>query len=128
MTSQINGDTGRTINRLAGSVFAFLVAVAVLDVSTLRADDPDSAEVLPTACGSGALTECGTVAIESCDWDISLNFSPSSSSFGFHVSRTNCRTIGTKPIYKDLPKGSFHVGTNCDLSAPMNGMPIKTDC
>jgi hypothetical protein len=127
MSSQINGRATRTINRLAGSVFAFLVAVAVIDVSSLRADEFDDAEIFPTACGSGELTECGTVAIESCDWDISFNFSPSSSSFGFHVSRTNCRTIGTKAIYKDLPKGSLNVGTSCNLSS-LNGMPINTNC
>lgn len=128
MSSQINGNTNRTINRLAGSVFAFLVAVAVVDVSSLRADEFDDADILPTACGSGDVTACGTVAVESCDWDISFNFSPGSNNFGFHVSRTNCHTIGTKSIYKDYQKGSFVVGVSCDLSAPMNGMPIKTDC
>ena len=110
------------INRIAAGVLAVLTAVAVLDVSRLRADEFET-DIVATTCGAGTLKECGQEAIETCDWDIAFNINPTQYSFGFHVKKTNCRVTGYKPIYKDNQRGDLTFKPNCNMLNPFLGLP-----
>ena len=116
------------INRIAAGVLAALTAVAVLDVSRLRADEFDDGDVVATTCGAGTIKECGQAPVQNCDWDVSVSFNPSSSSFGIHVKRSDCRVTGHVPIYKDNERGSYALSPSCNLLLPFLGMPAGAGC
>ena len=116
------------INRIAGVVLAILTAVAVIDVSNLRADEYDDGEVIATTCGAGTLNACGQAPIETCDWDISFNWNPSGGSIGFSVKRVNCRVTGSVPIYKDNERGSYVLSPSCSLLSPLFSLPSGSGC
>ena len=118
------------INHIAGSVLALLAAVAVFDVSNLRADEFDdvNADVISTTCGAGTLKECGQAPIETCDWDISFNWNPAGGSIGFSVKRVNCRVTGSVPIYKDNERGSYVFSPSCALLSPLFTLPSGSGC
>jgi len=119
------------INHIAGGVLALLAAVAVFDVSNLRADEYDGEfdeDIIATTCGAGTLKACGQAPVESCDWDISFNWNPTSSSFGFSVKRTNCKITGYVPIYKDNPRGAYVLSPSCTFLSPLSSLPTGSGC
>src|SRR5262245_55943819 len=127
MSSQING----RINRVAGGLLALFTAVAVIDVSNLRADefdDPEGSDVIATTCGAGTLKECGQAPVQTCDWKVSFNWNPSGGSIGFTFEKVNCRTTGYVPIYKDNPRGSYVFSPSCALLSPLLALPAGSGC
>lgn len=112
-----------TIPRLAATVFTALFGVAVLSVSTARAEDE---KPLSTACGAGTLNACGETAETECDWSFDVSYS---GGWAFHVkvSKSNCRVVGHIPIYKDINSFSVKSGS-CNLLNPFLGMPAGTGC
>src|SRR6187549_4246907 len=119
------------INRIAGGVLALLTAVAVIDVSNLRADEFDDfgdGDVIATTCGAGTLKQCGQAPVQNCDWEVSLNWNPSGGSIGFTVKRTNCSTTGYVPIYKDNERGSYVFSPSCQLLSPLFALPSGSGC
>lgn len=89
----------KMIDRTALGAFAFLFAVAVADVSVARAQT-SGPSILPTACGSGVLTECAQQKTYHCDWKIGFNFTTLPVGGGFYFYEV-CTESGSRPIYKD---------------------------
>ena len=114
-------------NRLAGGVFALILALATFDVATARADEWDEGPVTSTTCGAGTLDKCGERVETQCEWDFDVNLNFFSKEFGIHLRRYNCRDIGTTPIYKDKPKQVLPAGT-CDALGPALGLPAGIGC
>lgn len=114
--------------RLAGTVLAALVAVAVVDVQRSFADELPTGDVISTTCGAGTLEKCGDKPIEDCDWDISFSLNLTDRSFGFHLKQTECKVTGTVPIYKNNERGSYALSGSCNLLAPFLGMPAGSGC
>ena len=96
---------------------AVLVAVlaAFASASTALADDDlGPGDVISTTCGAGTMEACGSSPIESCDWDFNFSLNPMSNSFGLHLSRTNCRTTGYLPVYKNNPRTHYSLSGSCN--------------
>lgn len=113
--------TART--RLATGVFAVMMALAVFSVSTAHAEEEGP---LSTTCGAGTVTLCGSQPIESCSWvfDISIDRNT-----GFHIKigRTDCKVIGSVPIYKDLEANSL-LSQSCFFLSPFTRLPEGSGC
>ncbi len=86
-----------TIPRAAFGVFALLFTVATVDVSRAMAQTT----VMPTACGVGSISACGSEEIKKCETTYSFNLNVLMQSGGFTYSTTHCTTAGYKTLYKD---------------------------
>lgn len=92
--------TLKALNRMAAFLCAALISVALVDVAGVLAQVAPTTELTATKCGSGTITECGSEPIETCDWDIQIGFT-FGSNFGIRIVRSDCKVIGSRPLYKD---------------------------
>lgn len=109
--------------RLAAAVFAVLVGLATVNVATAHAEED---EPISTTCGAGTITECGKVQQQMCDWSIDFSYG-GGWNITFRFSKTNCRSVGEVPIYKDRNASSSLSGS-CNLLSPFLGMPAGSGC
>jgi hypothetical protein len=111
------------IPRLAASVFAVLVALATVNVATARAEEGDP---ISTTCGAGTLEECGEKPIVVCDWVIEFG-QGLGGVFTIKIGRTNCHSMGSVKIYKNMNSQSALSGS-CNALSPLLGMPTGSGC
>lgn len=105
------------LDRTALGAFVFLMAVAMADVSVARAQSGSAPTIIPTSCGAGVLTECGTQNLYHCEWKIEFNVS--SLPYGGGLSFVErCEKSGTRPIYKDRLGLPSNTGT-CSVPKPL---------
>jgi hypothetical protein len=90
----------RTLSRVAGGALGIIVAAAVGNVAVARAQT-QTTEVISTACGAGTIEKCGDKPIESCDSEYVFEFDPVTRTVRLVVKYTNCKSLGTIPIYKN---------------------------
>lgn len=67
-------------------------------------EQPTTAPVISTTCGTGTLTQCGHKNLYQCEWSISFNINPLTYSGGFSFARQKCVVSGTIPLYKDATR------------------------
>lgn len=113
------------ISRLATGVFAVLMGVAVVGVSTAWADEQLEGDTFSTTCGAGTEHECAKKDIVDCTID--FHFKIGYKVFEIGVQHTNCRVVGQVPIYKDLKQPTQSSGS-CNLLNPFLGMPAGSGC
>lgn len=113
------------ISRLATGVFAVLMGVAVLGVSTAWADEQLEDKTISTTCGAGTEKECATKDVVDCEIDFHFKIGKDVFEFGF--KETNCKKIGEVPIYKDMQERSVLSGS-CSILNPFLGMPSGSGC
>ena len=120
----------KILDRAAIGAFAFLMAVAVADVSVARAQT-SGPTIIPTTCGAGVLDECARQNTYHCEWKIVFHMTtfPYGGSFSFVEE---CVISGTRPIYKDrlgaplgpacsVPKPLGPPGDEGDMDVPFEG-------
>jgi hypothetical protein len=116
------------LSRLATGVFAVLMAVAVAGVGTAYAEEVlDSGDPISTTCGAGTIEKCGDKAVTECDWTFHVGFNSVTKSFEITIGETNCKVVGTVPIYKDRQQSTLLSGS-CNLLSPFLGMPAGSGC
>ncbi len=114
----------KLFDRTVVGAFAFLLAVAVADVSVARAQTGTGPTILPTSCGAGVLDECARQNTYHCEWKVVFNFS--SIPWGGGISFVEvCEVSGTRPIYKD--RLGQAAGPACSVPAKPLGPPGATD-
>lgn len=115
----------KILDRTAVGAFAFLLAVAVADVSTARAQTAGP-PITPTACGAGVLDPCGTQTLFHCEWKISFNFLTLPYGAGFTFYEV-CTPSGSKPLYKDVlgTLGAPRCGASSPLGPPGYELPTE---
>ncbi|MFN8858880.1 MAG: hypothetical protein ACK5ZR_00985, partial [Gemmatimonadaceae bacterium] len=117
------------ISRLATGVFAVLMGVAVMSVSTAWAADfsEDFEDPISTTCGAGTVEPCAQKPITECSWEFSFSLNPKDKNFGITIKKTNCVVVGHVPIYKNQTHNSA-LSRSCDYLAPFMGMPAGSGC
>ncbi len=115
--------------RVATGVAAilFVSAAANLSLALAQQAPTTSPDVISTTCGAGTLEACGTAPITACDWDVGLTYNPMTG-LSLRVTRVNCRSTGSVPIYKNTVKSQSQLSGSCDLLAPFLGMPVGSGC
>lgn len=112
----------KILDRTAVGAFAFLMAVAVADVSVARAQT-SAPSIIPTSCGAGVLDECARQNTYKCEWKIVVNFSALPYGGGIQFIE-ECVVSGTRPIYKDRLGAA--PGPSCSVPKPL-GPPGEDD-
>lgn len=120
--------------RVATAIAAMLFASAAANVATALAQVAPTADgssapgsVISTTCGAGTKDKCGDAPVQSCDFTIGFSFE-NGKGISFNFGRTNCKTAGTVPIYKDMDRNSSLFSGSCDLLAPFLGLPAGSGC
>jgi hypothetical protein len=91
----------RTLSRVAGGALGIIVTAAIGGVASANAQSADGTTVISTTCGTGTIEKCGDKPLESCDSEYVLEFDPVTRSIRLVVKFTNCKSLGTIPIYKN---------------------------
>lgn len=114
----------KLFDRTAVGAFAFLLAVAVADVSVARAQTSSGPTILPTACGSGVLDECARQNTYHCEWKVVFNFTSLPMGGGISFQEV-CVVSGTRPIFKD--RLGQAAGPTCSVPPKPLGPPGDFD-
>lgn len=120
------------LNPKAASVGAMLMALVFLGASQATAQfSPTSgdggSQSSSTTCGAGTVEKCSEVFQVICDWKLEFSVDPVSKAVTFKFGKSDCKTGGKIPIYKNTDDTSLFSGS-CDLLLPFLGMPAGTGC
>lgn len=114
--------------RVAAGAAALLFAISVVNVSMAVAQAASSEQRITTTCGAGTIDACGKMPVETCDFSFGFSFDPGKNSYSFNFGRTNCKTTGEVPIYKDNWVNASMLSLSCNFLAPFLGMPAGSGC
>ena len=114
--------------RVAAGVAALIFASAAVNVGTALANDlPLTDETISTTCGAGTIEKCSDTPIESCDFAFGFSVDRDKG-VSFNIGWTNCKSVGTVPIYKNNKVNNSVLSGSCNLLQPVLGMPAGSGC